>query len=375
MRTAAVIVTALFLLSVVGISVAYGQWPAENVRVDAPAAGDLYLAGRSVEIAAPVEGDVVAAGQSISVEAAVKQDLIGAGETVRIDAPIGDDVRVVGRLVALSADISDHMIAAGADLLLAQGHRIGGFAWLAGDRVRVGAVIGGDLKVAARDVVIAAEVGGNAEITAEHIELAPGARIAGDFIWRSENPPTIDPAAVVNGATVARPMPAAEPVGIVGAIFAGLVALAAVLVVGIVAYLLFPRFSETLADSVRARPWLSLGLGLALIAATPLVVLVLLVTGVGVLLGLILLTLYLMALLLGWLAGAFCTGQWALWLAGHADAGHGLRALAFVVAAVLLAILQLIPLLGQLLALGVLLFGLGGMAIAVTARYQAANIL
>jgi hypothetical protein len=368
MRTATAVV--LLLLSAIGISVAYGQRAGDVVRVETPVAEDLYLAGRSVEIEAPVQGDVVAAGQSIGIRAPIEQDLIAAGETVRIDAAVGDDVRVAGRDVSLSADVADHMVAAGADVVLGQGHRVGGFAWLAGDTVRVGSTIGGDLKVAAREVVISSAVGGDAEITAERIELAPGARIAGDLIWRSENPPVIDPAAVVQGAIIARPMPAAEPVSIVAVVFAGLAAFVAVLVVGIVVYLIFPQFSEALAQKVRQKPWLALGLGLALLAATPLVVLILFVTGIGVMLGLILLVLYLIALLMGWLAGAFCTGQWALRLLGRPDAGRGLRVLAFVIAAVILSVLQWIPLLGQLLALGVLLFGLGGIAMVSSERYR-----
>jgi len=362
---------ALALTLLLGLtSAAYAQMAGETVRVDEPAAEDLYLAGRWVEITAPVDGDVVAAGQRITIGASVEQDVMAAAENIRITESVGDDVRAVGRRLELSADVEGHLIAAGESVILAPDRSVGSFAWLAGDRIRVDADVGGELRVAAREVVIAGTVNGSARVMAEHIELAPGARIQGDFVWRSENEPTVSPDAVIEGETVARPVPPAEPIGIATAVIAALVALLAVVLVGIVAYLIFPRFTESSAEAIRHRPVTAPALGLAVFAATPVVVLVLLTTGVGALLGLMLLTLYLMGLLLGWLIGAFCTGQWVLRLSGRTEPSRGLQVGALVGAVVVLALLQVIPLLGQLIGLGVLLFGLGGLVLAAVRRYR-----
>lgn len=333
----------------------------ETVVVDTPTTQDIYLAGRTVTVAAPVEGDVTAAGQYVRVERPVSQDVNLAGEEVRIDADIGDDVRAAGRTVELNANVAGHVVAAGERVLLASGRRVGAFAWLAGDTVRVAASVGQGLKIAGREAVVAAPVGGDVEVMAERIEIAAGARIGGDLIWRSETPPVIHASAVIAGRIVERPMPAVEPVGVATAVTTALVALASVLLAGVVIYLLVPGAAERAAGAMRDSPWRSLGIGLAALVVTPLVILLLLVSGVGVLLALILLALYLVALPLGWFAGAYGAARWAY----PRPLSRGKGALLLLAAIIVLGLVQVIPGLGQLAALAVLLLGLGGAALAL----------
>lgn len=348
---------------------ASAQQTGEVVRIDQAVEQDLYLAGRLVEVTAPVTGDITAGAMEVVVSAPLSGDLIAAGDTVRIEATVGDDVRAAGRRVDIAADVADHVVAAGEQVTLSQGRRIGGFAWLAGARVRLDGDIGGELRVMAEQVVINGTVGGDADITANRIVLGPNARINGDLFWRSEQRPESRPGASVEGRTIARPMPPVEPPGLAAAIFGALFFLLVLITTGLVLYLLFPRFGEQQAAAARHRPWAALGLGLAVLAATPLVIVLLFITGIGAMLGLILLALYLIALPVGWLGGALCTSEWLL-SRRVGPFGRGRHLLFLILAIVVLSVVQLIPLLGQLTALIVLLFGLGGFTLAGAQRYR-----
>jgi hypothetical protein len=113
---------------------------------------------------------------------------------------------------------------------------------------------------------------------------------------------------------------------------------------------------------VRSNPWKSLSLGFALLLCLPAAGVLFMVSVIGIPLGLLLLLLYPIMLLLGYLNGLlFLADRFAAWIAtrrGFVMTARGrLAALALVVLAVLLAVK--IPYAGGLLVFVVLLAGLG----------------
>jgi len=128
-----------------------------------------------------------------------------------------------------------------------------------------------------------------------------------------------------------------------------------------VLYLLFPEFSLRVSRSVGAEPWLSLATGLAVLAGVPVLIVILFSTGIGVLLALMLLAVYLVLLLAGYFVGAMFIGNTGLGMLGKADVGKALRASALSIALLALAVFNLIPLLGSLLNWAVLLAGTGAL--------------
>jgi hypothetical protein len=131
---------------------------------------------------------------------------------------------------------------------------------------------------------------------------------------------------------------------------------------GLVLYLLFPNAATRAAVEVRRRPGLYAGVGFAVLFLTPVAMVLLFITGLGVLLGFLLLALYLAALLAGGLVGAYALTDMALVAARRSQAGHGLRAAALVVIIFVIGMLQWVPVLGWLLSLLLLLWGLGAIA-------------
>ena len=328
---------------------------------------DVYLAGGTVDVQARIVGDVVAAGGFVTVAEEVRGDAMLAGGTVMLRGRVHDDVRVAGGTVTLAGGVGDDAIVAAGNVRVAPSATIGGRAWLAGGDIEIAGRIGRELRAAGGHIVIAGEIGGDAMLVGETIEVGPTAVIKGSLRYMSADEAVIDPAAKISGGIVRLRSEPRKTVPTVGVRLGVTISLA---VTGAVLLLLFPAAAPTAAATVGRAPWRSLGLGLAVLAATPLLVLFLFVTLLGAWLGLLLLALYLVALLLGYLAGVLWVAEWSLGKAWRAQrVTTGWRILAFVVALIALAIIGLVPVLGGLMALGLLLAGLGAVSLSVWRRY------
>jgi cytoskeletal protein CcmA (bactofilin family) len=345
-----------------GTSAVSAQQAGESIVTRGTQKEDLYLAGGSVTVAATVEGDVVTAGGYVSVGDDIRGDVIAAGGTVTLGGKVRDDVRVAGGTVTINGEIGDDAIAAGGTVTLAPSAVVNGRAWLAGGRLDVGGTIRRELKATGGRIALAAEVFGDATLAGETIEIGPGAVIHGNLNYLSPNEALIDKDARIDGSVTRLPFePHAAPR--LPRAGARLGVMASLMVTGAVLVLLFPSASSAAAGEIGRAPWKSLGLGLALLTATPLVIVLLLASVLGAWLGLILLAAYLVSLLLGFLAGALFVGEWGLRLARREAAGKGWRIAALIGALLVVGLLGFVPVIGGLVTFALLLLGLGALAL------------
>ncbi len=369
LRIAWILLLALLLLFPAAALLA--QEVGESVTRRGTAQEDLYLAGGNVNVSVTAEGDVVAAGGNVTVGDDIKGDALVAGGSVTLHGKMRDDVRAAGGTVTLDADVGDDALLAGGNVTLASTARVGGRAWLAGGNLDIAGRIGKELKAMGGRIAIAGEVMGDATLAGDDIEIRPGAVIHGNLRYVSPRPAVIDKAAKIGGTITHLPAPEREHRGMHAGARIGM--LLSFMVTGAVLLLLLPRFAAATTGGIAQAPWKSLGLGLAVLTATPLVVVLLLASFIGMWLGFILLALYLIALLGGFLSGALCTGEAALKrLRPQAETTRGWRVAALVTTLAVVGILGVVPVLGGLVIFGMLLFGLGGLALQVYRRFVAA---
>ena len=112
------------------------------------------------------------------------------------------------------------------------------------------------------------------------------------------------------------------------------------------------------------RPGASLAMGLAVVAATPLLIGLLWMTGIGAVVGLLLGLVYLLVLLLGGLSGVILMARLGnLRLRSDPDPGLGVMWLAIIVVAVVLAVLFMWRPLGGWVAFLLMLLGVGALSL------------
>ena len=359
---AACLLLAMLLASIGGAYAnpeASDQITRQGVVVD-----DYYAAGGRIDLDADVAGDVVVAGGELRLGHRIAGDLIAAGGRIEISGEVTDDLRLAGGEIGLAINAGDDLAASGGRIDLRPNSSIGGNAWLSGRELEIGGTIAGDLAAYGGTIRISARVLGDVELEAQHIEWLPGASVGGDLRYRS---PEVLPETV--RSAVAGVLEHDDNAAYADRGF-GLFFSLALLIAGITLYLLFPRYTVAAARRIGADPWSCLGLGFVFLVATPFLAALLMLILLGFWVGLALLALYGVALLAGFLLGCFYLGERGGRLLRQPVETTGRRLISLAAVLLLLGLVQAVPLLGGLVLMLLLLFGLGAGMIQLRYVYR-----
>jgi cytoskeletal protein CcmA (bactofilin family) len=338
----------------------------EEVIIDQPVAGDLYIAGGMVRIKSRVAGDVLAVGGSVIIDGEVQQDVRAAGGMVEINGQVYQNVTAAGGTVLInkSGVVQGHLIATGG-------------------RVLVDGTIGGNQWLSAGTVMLNGRVGGQTKLQAEVVKVGPTAVLAGAVTGETEEPLTVAEGAQLQQApTVTQRVEDNDTVE--GSTAAGVLIGASLLslVMGMIAtaffVAIFPSASERVAEQFATQPMVSLVWGSVYLFVTPFIAVLLMVTVIGLPLGSIFLLGYILSLFFGnWVAALGLGRKIARW-SGHQGlirsswwqllAGFGV-----------LLVLNLITVIGWLLRALLWLVGLGALVITfqkvLLTRQNAAGVV
>ncbi|MDH3622120.1 MAG: polymer-forming cytoskeletal protein, partial [Gammaproteobacteria bacterium] len=337
-------------------AIAWAQDPDDALVIEQPSDRDVYAAHREVNIRSTIDGDLVAAGRRVTVDSNVTGDIIVAAQEIEIRSEVTDDLRAAGQFVRVMSPISGHIVAAGQTVTVSEG--VGDWAWLAGDTVEVLGDVGGDLRIRARTITIDAEVDGNVQVIGDKLRLGPDANVRGDLRWRSENEADISPGAIIGGEFIEEPVPGfAEDIGTGRGLSFTLTVIVAVTVL----FSLFPRPLRASADRIATRPFASLVLGFAVLAAMPVLAILLVFSPLDAWFGLAVLGIYVVTLFLSVLSGLFAVGDLALRRLRPKPAIWQSLA-AIIVTVVAVGLLTYVPYLGVIVVLGIWLLGIGALS-------------
>jgi len=323
---------------------------------------DLYLAGAQVDLYANVNGDVVIAGGQLNLEGDISADVTAAGGSISLHGQVADDARLAGGDIRVAGRIGDDLVAAGGRIHIGPVASIGGRAWLSGGELRIDGQVVEELRASGGRVVISGKVNGNVDLWADEIIIEDTAVISGNLHYKSAHPASIASGARIDGEVIYTPVEGHLKQVIAGAVFAMLILLFSIILTAVLLYLLFPEFSLQVSQSLRNQTWQLSALGLAVFAGAPVLMLILFSSAIGVWLALMLLAIYLVLLPAGYFVGAMFVGNAGLDLLHKADAGKALRAIALAIAILVLAVINLVPLLGSLINWLVLLAGIGALS-------------
>jgi hypothetical protein len=394
------------------------------VEADEVIEDDLYVGAGEFTLDGTVRGDVIVAGATIVINGVVEGDLIAAGQSIVIDGEVGDDARIAGYALTVNGDVGDDLVSVGFSLENDQESSVGGDLLFAGYQVVMAGAVGGTADVGGGAVEVTGDVDGNLNVdvggTAPDQEIPTGipffpglptvpsvpagltlgqnASIGGDLNYVAGARVDV-PEGVVDGEVdfteyVPPEEPAPQEPSLLARVGRWLLRqaqrFAALLVVGALMMGLVPGWTREVTGILRRQPLLSLGWGFVAIAAV-LVALVALVIATGLLvvvLGLITLgELIGQAITLGGLVTgavgftfsvtwAYVTrvlvsvllGQLIFRLFKSPAEQH--RWWPLLVGVPLFALLAAIPLLGWLIRLAAVIFGMGAIWIWARDRLQ-----
>ncbi|OYQ32618.1 hypothetical protein CHU95_17735 [Niveispirillum lacus] len=350
---------AAVLLSLSGMPAHADILSGDDVRVMAPAADDLVAAGHSVAVDAPVDGDVVAAGLELRITAPVSGDALLAGFSLSVKGPVAGDLAAAAFELSLHSDIAGDVLLTGVEVNLRPEARVAGDLTIRGSDLSVAGQVDGDAVLRGDHVSVQGRIAGDLEVTASRLELKPGTQILGDLRHTGPMPVAVPEGVIIAGTVQYHPDVVLDG----GPTFLGTTGKAvALFLLGVGVLWLLPGPVTRAADGIRRHPLRHFLLGAALLLLSPPLLALLMVSVVGIPLGLLLLVLWLFCLPLGLAVAGFGL---ALGLRRGpprpgAEAGMLIRHYALTV--VVLVLLSLLPLAGWAVLAIAAALGLGALA-------------
>lgn len=327
------------------------------VQVDGEIKGDAFLTGGVVTINGKIDGDLFVAAGKINVNGQIGDSIRILAGDVTINGPVGRNVLLLcgNCTVTRTASISGSLLTAGGNLDLSA-EKIGkGFRFF-GSRLYLNSAIDNEAFVVAdREFLLGPEasVSGDLKYSGNtEASLQPGATVAGRIayqkIQKDESYPRFFGARTILNS-YEKIKPATELFGFFVS------ALIAFMALG-----LFPKFFEKVTNALESRPAASFGWGIIVSIATPLIIVLLALTIIGLPVALLItLALYILYLAATYLAAFFIGRKILLLKFGER------RGWAIILGLFIFYILSLIPVIGSLAKLVVVIFALGAIILSV----------
>ena len=310
------------------------------------AAAQAGIGGTIVVEEGETVSSVEAVGGTIIVHGTVTGDVSGAAGSVIIAGTVEGDVNVATGSLEITGQVDGNVASGTASFYLSEEGSIAG-----------------NLDIGTADARIEGTIGGDARIGAETIFLGETATIAGSLTYDGDLQGNLD--AVEGEITRDRTltttiMPDLQPLTTwVFAVYTFL----ANLVLGALLLVLFPRFSQGVADRVREDPIRTGGIGFGLLIGIPMLLLVLTLTIIGIPLMLVGAFLFVLVIWIALVYGRFAVGAWLLsLLVGNDDtafAGINRRWVALILGLLVIPVVAQLPYIGWLINGLVFLLGLG----------------
>ncbi len=336
-------------------------------------AGNVYMAGAEVRVDRAVNRDLVAAAGRIEVLEPIAGDAVFGAGALDVRASIGEGLRAAAGVITVTSTVHGDLLLVGGHIELAPTAEIRGEAWMAASRVSVSGRALSGLKLYAREITIAGEVNGPLELSGRHIRVLSTARIHGDIEYSSSEEIRIDPAARISGQvsratnTIDISNPLAD-VPILKALRPLL--LAGLLAAGLLLYGLFPRFTEHASTLMREAPVRTLGLGTAVFFSVPPVAVLLVITIIGIPVGVLLGAFYAVALLAACVVSCFFIGDAMARTVRQSPRSRRARMVLLTLGLVILSFVATLPYIGPFLLLLACIAGLGAIGLQAFSRYS-----
>ncbi len=329
--------------------------------------GNLYVAGNMVKIDGHVTGDVIAAGQNITIEGVVDGDVIGFAQAITVNGEVKGSVRVFGQNINLNGTVGRNVNTFGSNINVGSASQIDMDLMTFGAWGNFDGLVKGSLHGGLAQANINGKVGQNVDLNLEsnspkaNLVLGPEAVIGGNLKYVSPAEAEITNPGAISGTVdyqAARQKTTNWSEEFMNKFFE----LGSLILIGLVLLGLKKKSFTAVSEIMKQKPWASLLLGLAVLVVTPIVMIILLITVIGIPLALLLLAVYLILVGVAAIYSAYYLG---LLVADGLNKKPINPFVALIVGLLILVILSAIPFIGGLFSFLFILFGLGALALNI----------
>ncbi|MYB76512.1 MAG: hypothetical protein F4X83_05345 [Chloroflexi bacterium] len=330
---------------------------------------DLYLLGTTLIINGTVNGDVFAAGTTIEINGTVNGNASLAGQDITIGGTVSQSARVAANsFFLMSGSVGEDLLIIGNTISIDSGGVVGRDLILTISTLTLDGTVERRVAGVAEKVTHNGSVGAGIDISVEDLVITDGASIGGDLIYRSEKEAEIASGAEIGGEIAGEMVEEAIDIDIgfaLDPIIIGIAGLITTAVYGTALLLAFPRLTVTASNQLLENPLLSIGMGIVFLIVVPIVSILVMITVIGIPLGLIALLLYGIALFSAQVFVSLTIGR--LLLSFFADGNRRLiQFFGLLIGLLILFGVSFIPYVGPWAPLIVVILGFGGLMMAIS---------
>jgi len=347
----------------------FRKGPSVEVREGETIKGDIFLAGDRVRIEGTVDGDVYVFSHDATVSGHVTGDVIGFVQTLRIGGKVDGNIRAGVNTLTVSGSVGKNALIFADYANLDSTGKIGGSLTAFVQSLNVEGKLGRDILIFSKHIGISGAVGGGIRARGGTMSIGATGEVDGPVRFEGENAPEVS-----SGAKLASPVEYTKwerrPRYRDTHYYVWRVIWTAALVLfGLVLFLLVPKFAEetiTAAELYGA----PIGLGVLVFFAVPIAAVIACITVVGLPLGILTMSFWILMLCTAELVVGTVVGNWILGRAKDTWGLIGRMAIGFVIVRIAYTFLSQVHALGVLTGLGILIWGMGAISLAIYRRFQ-----
>jgi len=322
-----------------------------------------FFAGNQIRVDGTVEGTTFVTGQDVTINGTINGDLFVAAQTISVNGTVSGNIYCAGQSLTLASQNTGDVFLAGQSINLEKESRFGRDLFAAGATILLNGSVQRDLHAGGGDVSINGSVGRDAELEGGNIAIQDQAVINGNLFYKSNKEAVISPNSKIVGQTdwefVERVDRTPEkkmnkPIMVFGM---GLLNIASALLLWFIIRMWKPEIWKKTSEAISQQPVKTLGIGAIAFIVTPILSILLMITIIGIPIGVLLGIAYAVSLYLSKLIAAVFIGSWMSIRFGWAEVHKGIWLV--LLSLVILTVLGFVPILKILVWLIVVFTGLG----------------
>lgn len=285
--TLALGVVLLSGLAFVGVANAQAFKTGDSINIPAYETIDsmLFVGGNNINIAGVVNGDVYCGGQTITISGTVKGDVFCGGQTINISGTVDGSLRLGAQSVTLSGTVGNSATIGAQDLIIEKSAYITRDLLGGSQNVTINGTVGRDMVSGARSLTINGKIGRDINGGFRTLTVGSIGFVGGKVNYTGTTDPTVQSGGKIVGK-VTRTAPREQATMRFSPIMFSLgwfvYAFLSMLILALLIAGLFPRTLEEAALKAMKAPGKTALIGFLATILTPIVIVVLMMTAVGI---------------------------------------------------------------------------------------------
>jgi hypothetical protein len=341
-----------------------------TVSKDETVKSDLFMTcGGKGRVDGTVDGDLFFFGQGLELNGRVTGDLIVFAQSVRVGGKVDGNIRGFANNVTVTGNVAKNVLTFNEVVNVDSAGKVGGSLTSFGNLIGIDGRVGRDVLLYGNQTTISGTVDGGIRARGNTLSIGSTAQIGGPVKFEGNVAPTVSPGAKMASQVEFKKLEReSEYLGKEYYIWR-VIWTAAFILFGLVLFLLVPSFAR---ETVNAGEQVGapIGLGVLVFFGVPVAAIIACVTVVGIPLGVLTVGVWILMLFTAEIVVGTVVGNWIMGRGKDTWDMIGRMALGFTLVRIVYTPLAHLHVIGVLVGLGIWMWGMGSMALAVYKRFQ-----